>query len=34
MRTYILMTKLSPEVAAKMRDREKIGQRWLVLVRN
>lgn len=29
MRTYILMTKLAPEVAAKMKDREKIGQRWL-----
>jgi uncharacterized protein with GYD domain len=23
------MTKLAPEVAAKMKDREKIGQRWL-----
>ncbi len=29
MRTYILMTKLSAEVASKMKDREKIGQRWL-----
>ena len=33
MKTYILMTKLAPEVAAKMKDREKIGQRWLDLVK-
>ncbi len=33
MRTYILMTKLSAEVASKMKDREKIGQRWLDQVR-
>jgi uncharacterized protein with GYD domain len=27
------MTKLSAEVASKMKDREKIGQRWLDQVR-
>ena len=29
MKTYILMTKLSPEVAAKMKDRAEIGAAWL-----
>ena len=29
MKTFILMTKLAPEVASKMKEREKIGQRWL-----
>jgi uncharacterized protein with GYD domain len=29
MKTFILMTKLSPEVASKMKDREKIGRSWL-----
>ena len=29
MKTFMLMTKLSPEVASKMKDREKIGRSWL-----
>lgn len=28
MATYVLMTKLSPEVSKRMRDREKIGEEW------
>ena len=33
MKTFMLMTKLSPEVASKIRDREKIGRSWLEQVR-
>lgn len=33
MKTFILMTKLSPEVTSKMKDREKIGRNWLEHVR-
>lgn len=29
MKTYVLFTKLSPEVAKKLKDREKIGRAWL-----
>lgn len=29
MQTYILLTKLSPEVSMKMKDRSKIGHLWL-----
>jgi uncharacterized protein with GYD domain len=29
----MLMTKLSPEVASKIRDREKIGRNWLEQVK-
>jgi len=29
MKTYILMTKLAPEVASKMKDRAEIGTAWL-----
>ena len=29
MSTYILMTKLSPEAALRMGDREEMGQSWL-----
>jgi uncharacterized protein with GYD domain len=29
MQTYILLTKLSPEVSMKMKDRSKIGHSWL-----
>lgn len=29
MRTFILMTKLSPEVSSKVKDRAKIGRKWL-----
>jgi len=29
MKTYILFTKLSPEIASKMKDRAQIGREWL-----
>lgn len=29
MKTFILMTKLSPEVTSKMKDRASIGRAWL-----
>jgi uncharacterized protein with GYD domain len=29
MQTYILLTKLSPEVSKKVKDRAKIGRAWL-----
>ncbi len=28
MQTYILLTKLSPDLTKKMKDREKIGRNW------
>lgn len=28
-RTFILMTKLSPEVSSKMKNRAEIGRKWL-----
>jgi uncharacterized protein with GYD domain len=33
MKTFILMTKLSPEVTKQMKDRAKIGRAWLDHVR-
>lgn len=33
MRTFLLMTKLSPEVSSRLRDRAKIGRAWLDEVR-
>ena len=33
MQTFILLTKLSPEVSMKMRDRDEIGHSWLDQVR-
>jgi uncharacterized protein with GYD domain len=33
MKTFILMTKLDPEVAAKMRERDSVGRAWLEHVR-
>ena len=33
MQTYILMTKLSPEVSKQMRDRGRIGRAWLEQVK-
>ncbi|MDH4157274.1 MAG: GYD domain-containing protein [candidate division Zixibacteria bacterium] len=33
MATFFLMTKLSPAVTAKMKDRERIGNRWLEQVK-
>ena len=32
MATYILMTKLSPELTKKVQDREEIGKKWLKTV--
>ena len=29
MKTFILMTRLGPDVASKMRDRAKIGEAWM-----
>ena len=29
MKTFILMTKLGPEIASKMNERDKIGSAWL-----
>lgn len=29
MKTFILMTKLSPEISQKMKDRKEIGRMWL-----
>ncbi len=33
MQTYILMTKLSPEVTRQLKDRKKIGREWLDMVK-
>ncbi len=33
MQTFILLTKLSPELASKMKNREKIGRSWLEQVK-
>ncbi|MCX6235773.1 MAG: GYD domain-containing protein [Bacteroidetes bacterium] len=33
MPTYILLTKLSPEVLSQMKDRAKLGRNWLEQVR-
>lgn len=33
MKTYILMTKLSPEITKKMKDRAKMGRDWLDTVK-
>jgi len=33
MQTYILLTKLSPEVSMKMKDRERLGRNWLEQVK-
>lgn len=34
MKTFILLTKLSPEVAKQMKDRAKIGRAWLEQVKD
>jgi uncharacterized protein with GYD domain len=34
MKTFILMTKLSPEVSKKMKERAKIGRYWLDQVKD
>ncbi|MCK4305231.1 MAG: GYD domain-containing protein [Candidatus Eisenbacteria sp.] len=33
MQTFVLMTKLSPEISREMRNREKLGRAWLDQVR-
>jgi len=33
MQTYILLTKLSPELSRRMKDRENIGKTWIEQVR-
>lgn len=33
MQTYVLLTKLSPDVTRRMKDREKIGRSWIDQVR-
>jgi uncharacterized protein with GYD domain len=33
MQTYVLLTKLSPDVTRQMKDRAKIGRTWMDLVR-
>jgi uncharacterized protein with GYD domain len=33
MKTFILMTKLSPEIAQQVRDRAKLGRTWLEQVK-
>ncbi|MBD3233687.1 MAG: GYD domain-containing protein [candidate division Zixibacteria bacterium] len=33
MKTFVLMTKLSPEIAMKMKDRERLGREWLEQVK-
>jgi len=33
MKTFILLTKLSPEITKQMRDRAKIGRSWLEQVK-
>ncbi len=34
MKTFILMTKLAPQVSMQVKDREKLGREWLDDVRN
>jgi uncharacterized protein with GYD domain len=34
MATYILLTKLSPDLASKMKDRAEIGRNWLEHVKD
>lgn len=34
MQTYILLTKLSPELGVQMKDRARMGGNWLEQVRN
>ncbi len=33
MQTYILLTKLTPELSSKLKDREQVGRNWLETVR-
>lgn len=33
MKTFILLTKLSPDISRQMKDRDKLGRDWLELVR-
>lgn len=33
MKTFILLTKLAPEISRQMKDRDKLGRNWLELVK-
>jgi len=33
MKTFILMTKLAPDAAAKMEDRESMGKQWMAQIK-
>ena len=34
MKTYVMLTKLSPESSKQMKDRAKLGRQWLDQVKN
>ena len=34
MKTYVMLTKLSPETSKQMKDRAKLGRHWLDQVKN
>ena len=34
MKTYVMLTKLSPETSKQMKDRAKLGRQWLDRVKN
>lgn len=33
MKTFILLTKLAPDISRQMKNRDKLGRRWLELVK-
>ncbi len=33
MKTFILLTKLAPDISRQMKDRDKLGRNWLELVK-
>lgn len=33
MKTFILLTKLAPDISRQMKDRDKLGRNWLKLVK-
>lgn len=34
MKTFILLTKLAPDISRQMKDRDKLGRNWLELVKS
>jgi uncharacterized protein with GYD domain len=34
MKTFILLTKLAPDISRQMKDRDKLGRNWLDLVKS